>query len=181
MISRGSRPVLLRNPIFLWFFRGGGVQTPCPSLWIRPCDTSFIYLKSKVTLHFSAPNISILVLILSKLNIAMSSQHLPFHNSWQNSNDLGNLIFFQVTCDSLQWFIYNFGLMGPRTHSFQHQWVQLQTSESRTLFLMTSLQYYCILGLAEIKICIPETKLCTKDAGCAGNTITASAFIKAQN
>ena len=28
---------------------------------------------------------------------------------------------------------------------------QLQTYESRTLFLMTSLQYYCILGLAEIK------------------------------
>ena len=38
---------------------------------------------------------------------------------------------------------------------------------------MTSLQYYCILGLAEIKLCIPETKLCAKDAGCAGNKITA--------
>ena len=27
----------------------------------------------------------------------------------------------------------------------------LQTYESKTLFFMTSLQYYCILGLAEIK------------------------------
>ena len=27
---RGSRPVLLRNPIILWFFRGEGVWTPCP-------------------------------------------------------------------------------------------------------------------------------------------------------
>ena len=35
---------------------------------------------------------------------------------------------------------------------------------------MTILQYYCILGLTEIKKnCIPETKLCAKDAGCAGN------------
>ena len=30
---RGSGPVLLRNSIFLWFFRG--VLTPCPRLWIR--------------------------------------------------------------------------------------------------------------------------------------------------
>ena len=33
---------------------------------------------------------------------------------------------------------------------------QLQTYESRTLFLMTSLQYYCILGLAEIKTLLPR-------------------------
>ena len=32
---RGSGPVLLRNPLFLWFFRGG--QDPCPHLWIRTC------------------------------------------------------------------------------------------------------------------------------------------------
>ena len=30
VIFRGSRPVLLRNPLFLWFFRG--VQTPVPPL-----------------------------------------------------------------------------------------------------------------------------------------------------
>ena len=30
VIFRGSGQVLLRNPIFLWFFRGGGVGTPCP-------------------------------------------------------------------------------------------------------------------------------------------------------
>ena len=36
---------------------------------------------------------------------------------------------------------------------------QLQTYESRTLFLMTSLQYYCILGLAEIKTLHPRDKV----------------------
>ena len=44
-----------------------------------------------------------------------------------------------------------FGLMGPGTGYFQYQWVQLQIYESQTLFLMTSLQYYCMLGLADIK------------------------------
>ena len=33
--------------------------------------------------------------------------------------------------------------MGPGTRCFPYQWVQLQTYESKTLFLMTSLQYYC--------------------------------------
>ena len=37
----------------------------------------YIYLRPKVTLHFSVPNISTLILILSKLNIAMSFQHMP--------------------------------------------------------------------------------------------------------
>ena len=44
---------------------------------------------------------------------------------------------------------------------------QLQTYEPRTLFLMTSLQYYCILGLAEIKTLHPRDKKCAKDAGCS--------------
>ena len=39
---------------------------------------------------------------------------------------------------------------------------QLQTYESRTLFLMTSLQYYCILGLAEIKTLHPRDKIMCK-------------------
>ena len=34
-IFQGIRPILLRNPIFLWFFRG--VRSPCPPLWIRAC------------------------------------------------------------------------------------------------------------------------------------------------
>ena len=63
--------------------------------------------------------------------------------------------------------------MGPRTRCFPYQQVQLQTYESRILFLMTSLQYYCILGLAEIKTLHPRDKKCAKDAGCAGNKITA--------
>ena len=45
----------------------------------------------------------------------------------------------------------------------------LQTNESNTLFLMTSLQYYCIPGLAGTRW---NKNLCAKDAGCAGNKIT---------
>ena len=37
----------------------------------------YIYLRPKVTLHFSVPNISTFILDLSKLNIAMSFQHMP--------------------------------------------------------------------------------------------------------
>ena len=42
----------------------------------------------------------------------------------------------------------------------------LQTNESKTLFLMTSLLYYCIPGLAGTRW---NKNLCAKDAGCAGN------------
>ena len=52
--------------------------------------------------------------------------------------------------------------------------------ESRMLFLMTSLQYYCIQGLAEIKTLHPETNLCAKDAGCAGNKITVGILVYAK-
>ena len=45
----------------------------------------------------------------------------------------------------------------------------LQTNESKTLFLMTSLPYYCIPGLAGTRW---DKNLCAKDAGCAGNKIT---------
>ena len=47
----------------------------------------------------------------------------------------------------------------------------LQTNESKTLFLMTSLPYYCIPGLAGTR---RNKNLCAKDAGCAGNKITAA-------
>ena len=36
-----------------------------------------IYLKPKVTLHFELPNISLLFLILTKLNIALSCWYPP--------------------------------------------------------------------------------------------------------
>ena len=40
---------------------------------------------------------------------------------------------------------------------------------------MTSLQYSCNLGLAEIKTLRPrDKKIYAKDAGCAGNKITVS-------
>ena len=49
VICRGSRPVLLRNPIFLWFFRGG-VPTPVPPpLWI--CT----WVRSHQLLDFNGP------------------------------------------------------------------------------------------------------------------------------
>ena len=54
--------------------------------------------------------------------------------------------------------------MSPGTLCSHINESQLQTYESRTLFLMTSLQYHCILGLAEIKTLHPRDK----DAGCAG-------------
>ena len=41
--------------------------------------------------------------------------------------------------------------MSPGTHCLHINESQLQTHEFRTLFFMTSLQYHCILGLAEIK------------------------------
>ena len=44
-------------------------------------NKSVIYSRPKVTLHFSFINISILVLILSKWNIAISFQHFSTHNS----------------------------------------------------------------------------------------------------
>ena len=59
----------------------------------------------------------------------------------------------------LQFWAYVLGLAVSNINESQ-----LQTYESKTLFLMTSLQYYCIPGLAEIKTC-------AKDVGCAGNKI----------
>ena len=46
----------------------------------------------------------------------------------------------------------------------------LQTYESKTLFLMASLPYFCIPGLAGTRW---NKNLWAKDAGCAGNKITA--------
>ena len=81
--------------------------------------------------------------------------------------------FRKRTLYGYQLFIYNFGLMGTWTRCFLINESQLQTHESRTLFLMTSLQYYCILELAEIKTLHPRGKIMRKNAGCAGNKITA--------
>ena len=47
--------------------------------------------------------------------------------------------------------------MSAGTRCFPYQWVKLQNYESRTLFFITTLQYHCILGLAEIKpVCIDK-------------------------
>ena len=51
---------------------------------------------------------------------------------------------------------------------------QVQTYESKTLFLIESLQYYCIPGLAGTRW---NKNLCAKDAGCAGNKITADIHV----
>ena len=64
--------------------------------------------------------------------------------------------------------------MGPGTCCFPYQLAQLQAYESRTLFSMTSLQFYCILGLAEIKSLHPRDKIMRKkNAGCTCNKTTA--------
>ena len=52
--------------------------------------------------------------------------------------------------------------VGPETRCFPYQWVQLQTYESKTLVFMTSLQYHCILGLAEMKTLHRREKIMLK-------------------
>ena len=52
---------------------------------------------------------------------------------------------------------------------------QLQIYESKSLFLMTSLQYCCIPGLAWTRW---NKNLCAKDAGCAGNKITGGGLLE---
>ena len=47
VIFRGSRLVLLRNPIFFRFFRGGGSGIPVP-LWIRTWTSSIYWLMPNI-------------------------------------------------------------------------------------------------------------------------------------
>ena len=65
-----------------------------------------------------------------------------------------------------QWFIYNFGLMGPGTRCFQDQWVP-----TANLWVQNT-----IFNEESAKLLHPGTRwnknLCAKDAGCAGNKIT---------
>ena len=44
---RVSRPVLLRNTIFLWFFWGGGGPDTLPPVWIRPWKAFFFWSTQK--------------------------------------------------------------------------------------------------------------------------------------
>ena len=46
-------------------------------IYVRVTYVHVIYLKPKVTLHFEEPNISLLFLILTKSNIAMSCRCPP--------------------------------------------------------------------------------------------------------
>ena len=48
------------------------------------------------------------------------------------------------------------------------------------IFLTTSLQYYCILGLAEIKTLHPRDKSIPKDAGFSGNKVSKGAKIRSR-
>ena len=69
-------------------------------------------------------------------------------NSWKHRiTDLNSYSFSSLG-------LWVLGLSVPHINESQ-----LQTYESRTLFLMTSLQYYCILGLAEIKTLHPRDKI----------------------
>ena len=49
MIFRGSGPVLLRNPIFLWFFRGGGLDPFSPSGSAHEINET--HFQGKLNLH----------------------------------------------------------------------------------------------------------------------------------
>ena len=77
------------------------------------------------------------------------------------------MIFYQSRkqCGS-QWFIYNFGLMGPGTRCFQYQWVL-----TANLWVQNT-----IFNDKSAILLHPGTRwnknLCAKDAGCAGNKIT---------
>ena len=72
-------------------------------------------------------------------------------------------------CDAFSDSFTIFGLwvLGPAVSNINES--QLQTYESKTLILMTSLQNYCIPGLARTRW---NKNLSAKDAGCAGNKIT---------
>ena len=75
------------------------------------------------------------------------------------------LKFTHSTSDSFT--ILGLWVLGLATSNINES--PLQTNESQTLFLMTSLTYYCIPGLAGTRW---NKKLCAKDAGCAVNKIT---------
>ena len=44
LIFRSSGPVLLRNPNFLWFFRGGESGPPVPPPSLNPCMQNLYFL-----------------------------------------------------------------------------------------------------------------------------------------
>ena len=68
----------------------------------------------------------------------------------------------------LQWFIYNFGLMGPETRCFQYQWVPTANLwVQNTIFNDNS-------AILLHHVTRWNKNLCAKDAGCAGNKTTGS-------
>ena len=75
-----------------------------------------IYLRQKVTLHFSVPNISTLILILSKLNIAISSQHMPIHKKTTYASER----IFELPVLSLETQNQYFLTKSRRDRNFKH-------------------------------------------------------------
>ena len=74
VIFRGSRPVLLRNSIFLWFFRGGsGPTVSPPPLWIRACSlpASVVYwlLRMSMLLGVTAWRKVVMMTEITSINI----------------------------------------------------------------------------------------------------------------
>ena len=53
VIFRGSRPVLLRNPIFLWIFRGGGPDTLSPPMDPHLIDPVFYVFYKNILLIYA--------------------------------------------------------------------------------------------------------------------------------
>ena len=51
MVFKGSGPILLRNPIFLWFLGGGGPDLLSPAL--DPCMCSIMSLNTFISVYLS--------------------------------------------------------------------------------------------------------------------------------
>ena len=96
----------------------------------------------------------------------MSQSHRAQTNQWHRAKETQNIDSYDIRSDSFT--ILGLWVLGLAVSNINES--QLQTNEAKTLFLMTSLEYYCIPGLAGTRC---NKNLCAKDAGCAGNKITA--------
>ena len=113
--------------------------------------------------------------LASVWHIASFWRQIRLDFSWESSAEISHLInllkeltIFSKCMGSDSFTILGLWVLGLATSNINES--PLQTNESKTLFLMTSLPYFCIPGLAGTRW---NKNLCAKDAGCAGNKITA--------
>ena len=65
---RGSGPILLKNPTFLQFFKGGGGANPLCPLWIRPCNLTKLET-IQGPFHVSSPAWYVFAVKVSKFDL----------------------------------------------------------------------------------------------------------------